>query len=161
MTKSLRYKIASKLSHWAGRIHPDFDFRVMGWSFTFERGEGLVWHSGYFGHGTPVLYQQSQYEKAHTYSGKKCLCTDCMVRDAQTAETEALLRRRGATQGFPRVTPFERGQYVEFTHPDGTKRRAPIVLVNPFGMWVEVDCINPEDPDNFLRLPWDGLKLLG
>lgn len=64
-----RYRLASWLHHKAGRIHPDFDFRSPGWSFTIEPHKGMVWHHTHL-RGCPVWYRHSQYEKAFRTQGR-------------------------------------------------------------------------------------------
>lgn len=60
----MRYRIASYLHHLAGRIHPNFDFRAPGISFTIETHRGLVAHDRH-DQGCPLWYASSDYDSAH------------------------------------------------------------------------------------------------
>lgn len=62
---TIRTRIGRLLRKYADRVDPDGAPRMMGASFTFERGRGLVWNEDR--RGCPVAYLGvTDYERAHT-----------------------------------------------------------------------------------------------
>lgn len=65
MIKKLKRKLAWKLHCWADRLAPDDAYRLMGYSFTFEKGRGLRFRDDR--KGCRLLYAgKESYEKAWT-----------------------------------------------------------------------------------------------
>jgi hypothetical protein len=61
----VRERLAEWLRLWADRIHHPSAPKMIGWSFTFERGEGIVFHPDR--RGCPLAYLGArEYERAHT-----------------------------------------------------------------------------------------------
>jgi hypothetical protein len=59
--------IARKMRHWADRMDPDRAPRAMGYTFTIEPGQGIVFHEN--GPGCPLWHLgRAEYERAHTES---------------------------------------------------------------------------------------------
>lgn len=60
-----RARIGAALRRYADRIDHQGAPRAIGWSFTFERGRGLVWHHDRTT-GCPVwVYGMADYDKAY------------------------------------------------------------------------------------------------
>lgn len=64
---TLRVKLAHWMRKWADRIDPDSAPRIMaGYSFTFERGEGIRFRED--GKGCRLAYLGRDWERAHDES---------------------------------------------------------------------------------------------
>lgn len=60
----MRTRFGWLLRRWADRVDPTNAARALGWSFTFERGRGLVFNQG--GRGCQVWYlSDADYARAH------------------------------------------------------------------------------------------------
>lgn len=65
---SIRAWIGRRLRSAADRIDYEHAFVGGGMTFTFEQGEGIVFHTNFCGArpGCPIWYRQHEYDRAHT-----------------------------------------------------------------------------------------------
>lgn len=61
-----RRRVGWWLRDLADRIDYDHGPRLSGWSFTFEPGQGVVFHAGDDNPGCPIAYMAEDYDRAHT-----------------------------------------------------------------------------------------------
>jgi hypothetical protein len=68
----MRLQLARRLRFLADRIDPAGAPRATGWSFTFEKGEGIRFNDN--NHGCPLWYlSDKDYERAHDEAEHRAL----------------------------------------------------------------------------------------
>ena len=69
MMSGIKRRLADWMRDTADRIDHEGAPKLMGWSFTFERGEGIRFRGD--GHGCPLAYLgDGDYERAHAEADK-------------------------------------------------------------------------------------------